>query len=156
MKISTVKKISLLFFIFSAFYLYTAYQIRVFSFDENAAFNAKTFPIYLGYFGMFIAALKIVLPEKASEEVDQKFLNYKKTLILVLIMVAYGLIIRPVGFFLSTSLFLLSSYYFLGERRWLRMFMLSFPFVAIFMFLIHGLLDIYLTDPILKSLGVIG
>ena len=156
MKISTVKIISLLFFIFSAFYLYTAYQIRVFSFDENAAFNAKTFQIYLGYFGMFIAALKIVLPEKASEEVDQKFLNYKKTLILVLIMVAYGLIIRPVGFFLSTSLFLISSYYFLGERRWLRMFMLSFPFVAIFMFLVHGLLDIYLTDPILKALGVIG
>jgi len=155
-KISTVKIISLLFFIFSAFYLYTAYQIRVFSFDENAAFNAKTFPIYLGYFGMFIAALKIVLPEKASEEVDQKFLNYKKTLVLVLIMVIYGLTIRPVGFFLSTSLFLLSSYYFLGERRWLRMFMLSFPFVAIFMFLIHGLLDFYLTDPILKALGVIG
>jgi len=155
-KISTVKIISLLFFIFSAFYLYTAYQIRVFSFDENAAFNAKTFPIYLGYFGMFIAALKIVLPEKASEEVDQKFLNYKKTLVLVLIMVIYGLTIRSVGFFLSTSLFLLSSYYFLGERRWLRMFMLSFPFVAIFMFLIHGLLDIYLTDPILKALGVIG
>ena len=99
MKISTVKIISLLFFIFSAFYLYTAYQIRVFSFDENAAFNAKTFPIYLGYFGMFIAGLKIILPEKTSEEVDQKFLNYKQTLILVLIMVAYGIAIRPVGFF---------------------------------------------------------
>lgn len=156
MKISTVKIISLLFFIFSAFYLYTAYQIRVFSFDENAVFNAKTFPIYLGYFGMFIAGLKIALPEKTSEEVDQQFLNYKKTLVLILIMVIYGLTIRSVGFFLSTSLFLISSYYFLGERRWLRMFMLSFPFVAIFMFLIHGLLDIYLTDPILKSLGVIG
>ena len=156
MKISTVKIISLLFFIFSAFYLYTAYQIRVFSFDENTAFNAKTFPIYLGYFGMFIAGLKIALPEKTSEEVDQQFLNYKKTLVLILIMVIYGLTIRSVGFFLSTSLFLISSYYFLGERRWLRMFMLSFPFVAIFMFLIHGLLDIYLTDPILKSLGVIG
>ena len=156
MKISTVKIISLLFFIFSAFYLYTAYQIRVFSFDEDAAFNAKTFPIYLGYSGMFIAGLKIALPEKTSEEVNQQFLNYKKTLVLILIMVIYGLTIRSVGFFLSTSLFLISSYYFLGERRWLRMFLLSFPFVAIFMFLIHGLLDIYLTDPILKSLGVIG
>ena len=156
MRISTSKIISLLFFVLSAFYLYTAYQIRVFSFDENAPFNAKTFPIYLGYFGMFIAGLKIVLPEKTSEEVDQKFLNYKKTLILILIMVAYGLTIRPVGFFLSTSLFLILSYYFLGERRWSRMFMLSFPFVAIFMFLVHGLLDIYLTDPILKALGVIG
>ena len=156
MKISTVKIISLLFFIFSAFYLYTAYQIRVFSFDEDAAFNAKTFPIYLGYFGMFIAALKIVLPEKASEEVDQKFLNYKKTLVLVLIMVIYGLTIRPVGFFLSTSLFLLSSYYFLGERRWKWMIIFSFPFVALFMFLLHGILDIYLRDPLLKLIGVIG
>ncbi len=73
MRISTVKIISLLFFIFSAFYLYTAYQIRVFSFDENAAFNAKTFPIYLGYFGMFIAGLKIVLPEKPAKKLIKSF-----------------------------------------------------------------------------------
>ena len=30
------------------------------------------------------------------------------------------------------------------------MFILSFPFVAFFMFLLHGLLDIYLRDPFLK------
>jgi len=51
--INTTKIISLLFFIFSAFYLYTAYQIQVFAFDENAPFNARTFPIYLGYAGLF-------------------------------------------------------------------------------------------------------
>jgi len=105
---------------------------------------------------MFISGLKIALPETINEEVDQKFLNYKNTLYLVVVMIVYGLTIRLVGFFLTTSLFLLSSYYLLGERRWTLMFMLSFPFVAIFMFLIHGLLDIYLTDPLLKVLGVIG
>jgi len=105
---------------------------------------------------MFISGLKIALPETINEEVDQKFLNYKNTLYLVVVMIVYGLTIRLVGFFLTTSLFLLSSYYLLGERRWTLMFMLSFPFVAIFMFLIHGLLDIYLTDPLLKALGVIG
>ena len=68
MKISSVKIISLLFFVLSAFYLYTAYQIQVFSFDENAPFNAKTFPIYLGYAGMFLAGLKIILPERLKEE----------------------------------------------------------------------------------------
>ena len=47
MKINSVKIISLLFFVLSAFYLYTAYQIQVFSFDEDAPFNAKTFPIYI-------------------------------------------------------------------------------------------------------------
>ena len=72
MKINSVKIISLLFFILSAFYLYTAHQIQVFAFDEGAPFNAKTFPIYLGYAGMFFAGLKIVLPDSKHIEVDQK------------------------------------------------------------------------------------
>ena len=156
MKISSVKIISLLFFVLSAFYLYTAYQIQVFSFDENAPFNAKTFPIYLGYVGMFLAGLKILLPEKLKEEVDHKVLDYKKVIFLVVIMIFYGLTILRVGFFLSTSVFLLLCYYFLGERRWILMFLLSFPFVAAFMYFLHGILDIYLRDPFLQSIGVMG
>ena len=156
MKISSVKIISLLFFVLSAFYLYTAYQIQVFSFDENAPFNAKTYPIYLGYAGMFLAGLKIILPERLKEEVDHKVLDYKKVIFLVIIMIFYGLTILRVGFFVSTSIFLLLSYYFLGERRWKFMIIFSFPFVAIFMFLLHGLLNIYLRDPFLKYLGIIG
>ena len=156
MKISSVKIISLLFFVLSAFYLYTAYQIQVFSFDEDAPFNAKTFPIYLGYIGMFLAGLKIILPEKTKEEVDHKVLDYKKVIFLVIIMIFYGLTILRAGFFLSTSFFLLFAYYFLGERRWKWMLMFSFPFVALFVFLLHGVLDIYLRDPFLKLLGIIG
>ena len=156
MKISSVKIISLLFFILSAFYLYTAYQIQVFAFDENAPFNAKTFPVYLGYTGMFLSALRMILPEKTIEEVDHKVLDYKKVVFLVIIMIFYGLTILRVGFFLSTSIFLLFAYYFLGERRWKWMLLFSFPFVALFMFLLHGILDIYLRDPLLKYLGIIG
>ena len=156
MRISTVKIISLLFFILSAFYLYTAHQIRVFSFDEDAPFNAKTFPIYLGYLGMFLSALYIILPEKTSLEVNHKVLDYKSSLFLVIITTVYGFIILKAGFFLSTSLFLFFSYYFLGERRWKWMFILSFPFVALFMYLLHGILDVYLRDPLLKMLGIIG
>ena len=70
MKISSVKIISLLFFVLSAFYLYTANQIQVFAFDVNSPFNAKTFPIYLGYAGMFFAGLQILLPEKSVEKVN--------------------------------------------------------------------------------------
>jgi len=155
-KISSVKIISLLFFVLSAFYLYTAYQIQVFSFDENAPFNAKTFPIYLGYIGMFLAGLKIILPERTKEEVDHKVLDYKKVIFLIIIMIFYGLTILRAGFFLSTSFFLLFAYYFLGERRWKWMLIFSFPFVALFVFLLHGVLDVYLRDPFLKLLGIIG
>ena len=156
MNINTTKIISLLFFIFSAFYLNVAYQIQVFSFDENSPFNAKTFPIYLGYAGLFFSGLKILLPETKIIKVDHKSLEYKKTAILVLIAIIYGATILKVGYFLTTSLFLASSYYALGERRWLLIFILSFPFVAAFMYLLHGVLDIYLRDPFLKFLGVMG
>ena len=156
MRISPTKFISLLFFIFSVFYLYTAHQIVVFTFDENAPFNARTFPIYLGRAGIFFSGLKIVLPEKIPTEVDHKYLDYKSIIYLILVSIIYGAVILKVGYFLSTSLFLIVSYYLLGERRWIWMFLLSFPFVAIFMFLLHGVLNIYLRDPLLKYLGIIG
>ena len=156
MRISTDKIISLLFFILSVFYLYQTYQIQVFSFDEHAPFNAKTFPTFLSYLGMFLSVLYLVLPERNPSIVNHKVLDYKSCLFLVIITVIYGFVILKVGFFLSTSLFLFFSYYFLGERRWVWMFTLSFPFVAIFMYLLHGILDVYLRDPLLKMLGVIG
>ena len=156
MKINSVKIISLLFFILSASYLYTAHQIQVFSFDENAPFNAKTFPIYLGYAGMFFSGLKLVLPDQKPVEVEAKYLEFKKTILLVLAVIFYGVTILKVGFFLSTSLFLVFSYYFLGERRWKLILIFSFPFVAIFMYLLHGVLQVYLRDPLLKYIGIMG
>ena len=156
MRISTDKIISLLFFVLSVFYLYQTYQIQVFSFDEHAPFNAKTFPTFLAYLGIFLSLLYVVLPERNPSNVNHKVLDYKSTLILIIIVSIYGFILLKAGFFLSTSLFLFFSYYFLGERRWILMFILSFPFVALFMFLLHGLLDIYLRDPFLKMLGIIG
>ena len=156
MKINSVKIISLLFFVLSAFYLYTAHQIQVFSFDENAPFNAKTFPIYLGYAGMFFSGLKLVLPDQKPVEVNARYLEFKKTILLVLAVIFYGVTILKVGFFLSTSLFLVFSYYFLGERRWKLILIFSFPFVAIFMYLLHGVLQVYLRDPLLKYIGIMG
>ena len=156
MRISPTKFISLLFLIFSVFYLYTAFNIQVFSFDENAPFNARTFPIYIGWAGIILSVLLIVLPERSSVKVDHKYLDYKSIIYLLVISIIYGAVILKIGYYLSTSLFLIASYYFLGERRWIWMFLLSFPFVAIFMFLLHGVLNIYLRDPLLKYLGIIG
>ena len=156
MKITASKIISLLFFIFSGFYLHTAYQIQVFAFDEGAAFNARTFPIYLGFAGLFFSGLFVILPETNPSSVDLKVLDYKKTLGLVILMILYGITILKAGFFLSTSIFLVGSYIILGERNWIWIFILSFPFVAIFMYLLHGLLNIYLRDPFLKYIGIMG
>jgi putative tricarboxylic transport membrane protein len=105
---------------------------------------------------MFFSGLKIVLPEKTKDEVNHSHLDYKSVILLVIVSIIYGLTILKVGYFLTTSLFLAVSYLILGERRWIWIFILSFPFVAIFMFLLHGLLNIYLRDPLLQWIGIIG
>ena len=105
---------------------------------------------------MFFSGLKVILPDPETNKVEHKTLEYKKTALLIIIAIIYGATILKVGYFLTTSLFLFASYYFLGERRWILMFLLSFPFVAAFMYLLHGILDIYLRDPFLKSIGVMG
>ena len=112
--------------------------------------------IYLGYTGLFFSGLKLILPDPDTIKVEHKNLEYKKTGILIIIAIIYGATILKIGYFLTTSLFLFTSYYFLGERRWILMFLLSFPFVAAFMYLLHGVLDIYLRDPFLKLIGVMG
>ena len=93
---------------------------------------------------MFFACLKIVLPDRKPIEVNSLHLEFKNTFLLLVTMIIYGVTILKVVFFLSTSLFLVFSYYFLGERRWKYIIIFSFPFVAIFLYLLHGLLSFLL------------
>ena len=117
MKITPSKLISLLFFVFSGYYLYYAHQIQVFTFDENAPFNAKTFPIYLGYAGLIFSALYIILPETKPTNVNLRVLDYKKTILLVVLMILYGIFILRVGYFLSTSIFFSSFIYCVRGKK---------------------------------------
>ena len=76
-------------------------------------------------------------------------------LVLFLLVFTYGLIIKSVGFFISTNLFLIFSYYYLGVRNYKVILFCSFPVVAALQFMLHGLLDVYIRDPFLKMVGVI-
>ena len=128
---------------------------------DSTFWVAVSFLIFVGVVFYFKVPQKVneSLEEnikKIKEEVDHTVLDYKKVIFLVIIMIFYGLTILRAGFFLSTSFFLLFAYYFLGERRWKLMLVFSFPFVALFVFLLHGVLDIYLRDPFLKYIGIMG
>ena len=120
-------------------------QIRLLNASNFVAGVTSTTNAYYSFIG---------LPNPT--DVDLRVLDYKKTIGLVILMILYGLTILRAGYFLSTSIFLVASYIILGERKWIWIFILSFPFVAIFMYLLHGLLNIYLRDPFLKYLGIMG
>ena len=153
MSINYTRISALIFLLLFLVYSYLAGEIRVFSFDENADFNARTFPKFISYLGIVVSFLTLVL----SKNEDESFGQYEwlKVFVLFVLVFTYGIIIKSVGFFLSTNLFLLISYYYLGVRSYKVLLFSSFPVVAGLQFMLHELLDVYIRDPFLQFLGVI-
>lgn len=153
MSINYTRISALIFLLLFLVYSYLAGEIRVFSFDEDAHFNARTFPQFISYLGIVVSFLTLVL----SKNEDESFGQYEwlKVFGLFVLVFTYGIIIKSVGFFVSTNLFLLISYYYLGVRSYKVLLLSSFPVVAGLQFMLHELLDVYIRDPFLQFLGVI-
>ena len=153
MSINYTRISALIFLLIFLVYSYLAGEIEVFVFDENADFNARTFPKFISYLGIAVSFLTLVL----SKNEDESFSQYEwlKVFVLFVLVFTYGIIIKSVGFFLSTNLFLLISYYYLGVRSYKTLLLCSFPVVAGLQFMLHELLDVYIRDPFLHYLGVI-
>ena len=153
MSISYTRISALIFLLFFIIYSYLAGEIKVFIFDENADFNARTFPKLFSYLGIFFSFLTLVLTKDEDEPLGQY--EWFKVLILFILVFTYGIIIKSIGFFLSTNLFLLISYYYLGVRNFKVLLLCSIPVVSALQFILHGLLNVYIRDPFLQFLGII-
>ena len=144
---------ALIFLLLFIIYSYLAGEIKVFVFDEDADFNARTFPKLISYLGIIVSFLTLVLSKNKDEPLGQY--EWFKVFILFVLVFTYGIIIKSIGFFLSTNLFLLLSYYYLGVRNYKVLLLCSLPVVTVLQFMLHSLLNVYIRDPFLKLLGII-
>lgn len=110
----------------------------------------STFPKVLSVVGI-VAALIILLGFEKGEqkigEIDYRRLHeYKlgQALVLLALMVAYALCLRPLGFIFSTSAFLILGSFTLGERKWHIMLPVSFAATMIVWYLVQEVLGIFL------------
>ena len=137
-----------LFLVLSIFYGYNASQIQLFS-SVVEAFNARTLPLGLSAAGVIFSILLLVIPDKNPEIdfIDRiKKLNWRTTIQLFVAMSIYGLIFKPLGFFIATFLFLNACFWIMGERNIRMMLIISSVLIIAFWFLLRYLLDIYI-DP---------
>ena len=153
MTINYTRISAFVFLLIFLIYSYLAGEIRVFAFDENADFNARTFPKLISYLGIIVSLLTLVLSK--NEEENKSQYEWISVIILFALVFSYGLLIKTIGFFVSTNLFLIISYLYLGVRNYKVIIFSSFPVVAGLQFMLHGLLDVYIRDPFLQFLGVI-
>ena len=109
MRINLSRISALIFLLLFSIYSYLSGEIKVFTFDVDAPFNAKTFPRLISYIGILFSFLALIFSKNEDEPVSQY--EWLKVFVLFVLVFSYGLIIKTVGFFLSTNLFLIIAYY---------------------------------------------
>jgi putative tricarboxylic transport membrane protein len=121
----------------------------------------STFPKVLSVLGG-IAALVILLglegPQKPPKEGDidyRRLGDYKvgQAIALLLLMVAYALFLRPAGFLLSTTSFLVLGSVILGERNWVMMIGIAVVAAGAIWYLVQEVLGIFLR-PLPMFMGI--
>ncbi|MEM7491493.1 MAG: tripartite tricarboxylate transporter TctB family protein [Pseudomonadota bacterium] len=114
----------------------------------------STFPKALAIAGI-VVGLVVLLGLEAGEEgeapgpsdmVLSRLGEYKlgQAGMLLALMVAYALLLRPAGFLLSTTLFLMLGSAVLGERRWVVMVLVSVLAAGSVWYLVQEVLGIFL------------
>ncbi len=103
--------------------------------------------------GAILMTLIIILGlEKGPQKTEAADINlarlheYKvgQALMLIGLMIAYALLLRPLGFLASTFLFLTVGSFILGERRFLMMAIVSILAAGFIWYLVDGVLGIFL------------
>jgi len=136
-------------------YGYTAF----FTMDDNLAPFMRRNPIWpstfpkvlavLGAIAAFVILIGLEGPQKPPKEGDidyRRLGDYKigQAAALLGLMVAYALLLRPAGFILSTTGFLILGSVILGERKWLTMIGVSGAAAGFVWYLVQEVLGIFM------------
>lgn len=110
----------------------------------------SSFPKVLSIAGIILSLIVLLGIEKGEEKVGdidyRRLHEYKlgQALALLGLMVAYAILLRPAGFLLATSGFLIGGSVILGERRWIVMIVVSTIATFGIWYLVQEVLGIFL------------
>jgi putative tricarboxylic transport membrane protein len=150
--------IALIFVLFCCVYGYAAFftmdQLLPPFMQRNPVWPS-TFPKILSVLGIIVGLVVLLGLEKSDTKKDEPSatdINYKRlheyklgqALALLALMVAYALLLRPIGFLLATTLFLFLGSFILGERKYLVMATVAVLATGFVWYLVQQVLGIFL------------
>lgn len=161
--------IALIFVAFCCVYGYAAWftmDAGLAPFMQRNPIWPSTFPKILSVAGIIVGLIVLFGLEKTVAAADDEgpsatAINYRRlgeyhiwqALFLLSLMVAYALMLRPGGFLISTSLFIIVGAFILGERRWLPMVLSGTLAAGIVWYLVQQVLGIFLR-PFPEFMGI--
>ena len=148
------KWIAVVFLVIALVYGYSAYTYPLLPFELYMVFLPNTMPMALSGLGILLSLLIILTPRKPAEvdgtvlgDFDTSNLRQYKTgqaLGLIAAMILYALALRPIGFLLATTLFLVGTEWILGERKPLLMIVTASIGAGSIWYLVQEALGIFL------------
>jgi putative tricarboxylic transport membrane protein len=160
--IQNPEKVGALFFLaISISYGLVAFKIPLTLLAQQETFNARTMPFALSVLGALLSVLIIVLPaskESKQEPVKLVFggLDWRRTGLIVVMMVVYAFAMTWLGFIIASILFLAGGFYILSERRIMILLAASIPLVIGIWLLMSKILGMYIAPgEIFYLMGVI-
>ncbi len=150
------RAIALLFVVVCVAYGYTAFVVMEASllpFERNMTFLPNVLPKWLSVIGAFVGLAVLVQSgpgtggQTADDDIDIGNLRQYKlgqAILLLVLMVAYALLLRPVGFVTTTTLFLVLGAMILGERRYVLLVPVAVLSAFLIWYLVQEVLGIFL------------
>ncbi|MFL2813281.1 MAG: tripartite tricarboxylate transporter TctB family protein [Candidatus Puniceispirillales bacterium] len=160
------KFLALIILIICILYAYTSFitmQANLLPFEKNMTVLPNSLPKVISIFGIIISTFLILKKEEHNSEESISSINlknvfsfyYGKALSIILLMIIYTLCLRPVGFILSSVLFLFLASFILGERSYIKLAIICLLGTSIIWLLLEKVLGIYMRPfpYILQTLG---
>ena len=148
------KWIAIVFLVICIIYGYSAYTYPLLPFERHMIFLPNTMPMVLSVLGVLFALLILIAPSPTpNAEGDalgsinlKKWREYKvgQALGLITLMTLYALTLRPIGFIVATTLFLVAAGWILGERKLLIMLCVALTGALGIWYLVQETLGIFL------------
>ncbi len=149
--------IALVFIVFCCAYGYLAFftmdQLLPPFMQRNPVWPS-TFPKVLSILGIVVGLIVLLGLEGQTDEKEPTAtdINYRRlheyklgqALSLLGLMVLYALMLRPAGFLISTTVFLMAGSAVLGERKWFVMLLVSALATGFVWYLVQEVLGIFL------------
>ena len=149
------KFLALIILIICILYAYTSFitmQANLLPFEKNMTVLPNSLPKVISIFGIIISTFLILKKEEHNSEESISSINlknvfsfyYGKALSIILLMIIYTLCLRPVGFILSSVLFLFLASFILGERSFIKLAIICLLGTSIIWLLLEKVLGIYM------------
>lgn len=151
---------ALVILLFSVAYGLMATKIPLSFLSQQEVFTARTMPYGLAVAGIVLSLAIIILPTvdpegKKSLPEETRGMDWATAILLVVLMLLFGLVMKWLGFILSSILFLLCGFWILGERSIKLMVFSAIPLVLILWCIMSLLLGVYIAPgEIFYQLGV--